>query len=439
MLKMLLNSLKSCLRNYIFVFVFFLMLLNVLSFVCVSQSESPSAVLSISSEIAEVSETVVFDASASKLGSGSNLSYEIDFGDGSSDTSSSSGRFTHSYDDYGEYTISLTVSNSFGSSTTTDSITIIPSKPIAFMSVKADGKSYTTNGFNPDVIAGVTRVSFSADESIDTDLTQSGLSYRFYFGDGTDSDWQDSSSSSHVYEDKGSFSSYLKVKNESGEVSDASEEVIIEVISSLRPAIIAKNDRAKEVPFTTIFDISGCKDLDTDNEIVKYVVDFGDGTPVYTNSSATPVKHTYSREGEFHAKVTITNDDGETASAIAIIKLGGALMWEMIGNGALWIGIIGAILGFVFGIFDYAEFPETIILAVIGGIVGAIAGAILGFFWYHWEWWTILGLGIFVFILYIIFDGGFYYSGGGSYGSGGWYGDSEGHSEAAKKGWRNRR
>ncbi len=56
---------------------------------------------------------------------------------------------------------------------------------------------------------------------------------------------------------------------------------------------------------------------DADGEIVSYEWDFGDGT----KGSGKDVSHTYSSPGEYRAVVTVTDDDGMTASATAPVRV----------------------------------------------------------------------------------------------------------------------
>jgi len=448
-------------------------MVNILGSICVADSEGPTALLSVSSSSATVYETITFDASDSIVGTGSNLSFEIAYGDGEKDYDSS-GWFSHSYEEYGVYTVELTVRTSEGFSSTVETVKIFPRKPVAYLSAVTDDSS--SHDYSSEIIAGVTRIKFSAEESIDTDLSNAGLSYLFYYGDGTDSDWQDSPISYYVYEDVGEFSAYVLVKNETGSTSESSNSISVMVISSLRAEISANPTRHKNVDVTIRFDLSGCKDLDEDNEIVQYVIDFDDGEVVTRDSFPSELTHVYNRDGEFDVTVTVTNDEGETATASTNIKLGSAFLGEVVFNGGLILGFLVGFLGFLISMKDQPDFFELIITCGMFFVGGFIGGAILGALWFFVELWSlilIIPVAIFLLVAYVgvltdsvdmspshyvssddssedsddysyeedgndYWDGG-YGGGGGDYGEGGWYGDSEGHSRAAKKGWRNRR
>ena len=63
------------------------------------------------------------------------------------------------------------------------------------------------------------------------------------------------------------------------------------------------------VPLPVSFDASGSSD--TDGSITTYAWNFGDGT----DASGRTVSHTYTTAGTYSARLTVTDDDGATASA----------------------------------------------------------------------------------------------------------------------------
>ena len=58
--------------------------------------------------------------------------------------------------------------------------------------------------------------------------------------------------------------------------------------------------------------------IDPDGAISSYTFDFGDGTPSVTGAAAT-VSHTYAAAGSYTARVTATDNGGESASATAVV------------------------------------------------------------------------------------------------------------------------
>ena len=67
------------------------------------------------------------------------------------------------------------------------------------------------------------------------------------------------------------------------------------------------------------FDASGS--IDADGDIVRYDWDFGDGTVIADGSAQ--MQHTYLTVDTFTASVTVTDDEGESATATVFISTTG--------------------------------------------------------------------------------------------------------------------
>lgn len=150
-------------------------------------------------------ETVSFDASGSSDSEGAIGSFAWDFGDG---TTGPGSQINHTYSEAGTYSITLTVTDSFGESQTkTETIEIIPNvKPVAsFTMDKASGHVPLTVNFN---------ATLSSDS--DGQVTQ----YIVNFGDGSGEQTFSSATFSHLYQTAGNLSVSLKVKDNKGGVSE---------------------------------------------------------------------------------------------------------------------------------------------------------------------------------------------------------------------------
>lgn len=86
--------------------------------------------------------------------------------------------------------------------------------------------------------------------------------------------------------------------------------------NSLPIAEITATARKGKAPFTVAF--SGTESEDPDGWITFYTWNFGDGSPPFYAPTA---RHTYDRPGEFTATVTVTDLDGATAIASAVITV----------------------------------------------------------------------------------------------------------------------
>ena len=84
-------------------------------------------------------------------------------------------------------------------------------------------------------------------------------------------------------------------------------------------AVLAANPTAGAAPLVVVFDGSGSSDSDPGDSIVSYEFNFGDGTPVV--SQTTPnASHTYTTAGAYRATLTVRDTDG-TANINAAEKL----------------------------------------------------------------------------------------------------------------------
>ncbi len=81
-----------------------------------------------------------------------------------------------------------------------------------------------------------------------------------------------------------------------------------------------KLDNAKwEVPFTVTFDASASEIIDKNDEILKFLWDFGDGTPI-EESREWIREHTYKRKGRYEPKVTVVTASWKKNTTSTIVN-----------------------------------------------------------------------------------------------------------------------
>jgi gliding motility-associated-like protein len=201
--------------------------------------------------------------------------YKWDFGDGA--TSSRPALESHTYNSYGTYVITLTVSNLDCSTAQSQSVTVLLPAPI----IDFD--------FEPSFGCAPLKVSF-------LNKTQFGEAdqYLWTFGDG-----QATSSAvdpTYTYNEPGKYSVTLRATNATGQTSQLTKENIIEVYPvpsaqfDVKPQLITGTDGL----------------LYTSNRsfgATEFSWDFGDGT---TSTEREPV-HTYRAEGEFEVELIARN------------------------------------------------------------------------------------------------------------------------------------
>ena len=81
-------------------------------------------------------------------------------------------------------------------------------------------------------------------------------------------------------------------------------------------AQLAASPESGPAPLSVSFDGSGSSDPDLCDTVASYTFDFGDGTPPATQATPT-VLHTYRLDGEFSARLTVTDSRGKASANAA--------------------------------------------------------------------------------------------------------------------------
>ncbi|MHB1137550.1 MAG: PKD domain-containing protein [Microthrixaceae bacterium] len=260
----------------------------------------PTAILGATPTSGKAPLTVDFSSASSADVDGTIVATEWDFGDGSPlDTAASP---THTYTAVGSYIASLTVTDDQGDSST-DTLQI---DVVSNVAPVASATGTPTVGKSPLV------VSFSSAGSDDADGTIEAIEWDF--GDGSPVDT--SASPFHTYTSPGSYTATLTVTDDNGDTDTAT--VAVTVNANQAPTVVANaTPDAGKAPLGVVFSSVGS--VDADGTIVGYEWDFGDGSAV--SSSANP-SHLYGAEGSYTATLTVTDDDGATATATLPIEVG---------------------------------------------------------------------------------------------------------------------
>jgi PKD repeat protein len=255
------------------------------------QPQPPTAVIS-GPTTAQLGQSVTFDGNGSSASTGSIVHYEWAFGDG---TIASGVTVSHTYQQGGTYVVTLTVTDSQGLlGSTTQNIQIGQPSPTADISGPKQG---------------------SVDQSITFDGSGSSanygniVDYEWDFGDGTSAS---GSSVTHVYTQPGDYEVTLTVTNSAGLTASTTHKIQIEAA----PTAIISAPTTGQVGQPITFDGSGS--TTSDNNIVSYAWNFGDGT----TANGVSVTHTYSQVGSYQVSLTVTDDQGATATATQMIQIG---------------------------------------------------------------------------------------------------------------------
>jgi len=202
----------------------------------------------------------------------------------------------HKYDGSGAYLVKLTITDGTCTSSDSMNISVIAPSPITITSDK------TTLCSNETLKTSVT--------SIDRSIYNSYFTW--FSSDGTPGDWYNYNYQSATFTNlkPGKDTIRFVAYNLKG-CQDTSNEVIVDVhgplAAFLSPDVL--ECRGTELTFKDQTDVSKGKPIKT------WSWDFGDGNPakIFT---APPFKYTYNRSGYFNPRLTVTDEDGCTSSAV---------------------------------------------------------------------------------------------------------------------------
>ncbi|MCK4718758.1 MAG: PKD domain-containing protein, partial [Thermoplasmata archaeon] len=226
------------------------------------------------------------------------LRYLWDFGDGNTSAQQIA---THTYDQNGVYTVSLTVmDDDDATDTRTFSLTITRRQPQAAITLKSTTSQVYQTGVSEFQGDPDKKIMFDGSESYDPD--NDTLTYLWDYGDG---DTGSKQVDKHSYQDPGTYILSLTVTGPLGNSHTAYATIMI--ISDVYPPIaVAGTDRLAYKDKPIAFDAAGS--YDPDGNIVGYVWDFGDNT----TATGYNVSHSYPLEGVYVVLLTVVDDDGLT-------------------------------------------------------------------------------------------------------------------------------
>jgi methionine-rich copper-binding protein CopC/chitodextrinase len=241
--------------------------------------------------------TVTLSASDNAGGSGvAELKYQLDDGN----LATYNQPFSVATD--GQHTVKYYAVDSAGNTGTQTTVTFVielNKKPVAAF----------TYSDNPN---DVDNTKFDASDSYDQDEGGTIVNYTWNFGDGSTAFGK---VVYHLFDDNGTYTVTLTVTDDFGATDSVTEQV---VVANVAPTALFTYDPDKpkfeggeaEVTFTDLSE-------DDDGTIESWLWDFGDGE---TSTEQNPV-HTYADDKTYTVTLTVTDDDGETATTELDIKV----------------------------------------------------------------------------------------------------------------------
>ena len=148
-------------------------------------------------------------------------------------------------------------------------------------------------------------IRFDGTESSDKDGAVK--QYKFIFGDGNETEWQDDPIATHTYTDDGTYTVQLVVKDNHGaESGPYSDDMRIKVYNRA-PVADAGEDLSGETGQEIHFKGTG---RDKDGRITLYEWDFdGDGSYDWSSEETGETTHVYDEPGSYQARFRVTDDD----------------------------------------------------------------------------------------------------------------------------------
>ncbi len=241
-------------------------------------------------------QNLTFSVTAEDPGANDSVSYQWDFGDGSSATGSTS--VQHAYADNGSYTVTFTASDDDGA--TSSASTVIE---VSNLAPVIDSTAVATSGDEGESIV------LSATAS---DVPGDSVSYTWDFGDG--SPQQVGSPISYAWLDEGSYTVTVVASDDDGAASSATTTI---TISNLAPTItqssipLGPHGEGDAVLFSVVA-------TDPGSDTLSYHWDFGDGSAPADSAQAN---HTFADEGSYNLTLIIDDGDGGTEQQGAVINV----------------------------------------------------------------------------------------------------------------------
>ncbi len=238
-------------------------------------------------------------------GEGDNCIYNWDFGDNSTSGSQNQPNASHSYDEPGTYTATITVTDPRGQSDKDTIIVyvLVPNKiPVAAITIADEKSSYDS----------LEEIKFSSEYSYDPDNETGGdiIRYNWDFGDGARST---DTNPSHSFSKPGTYDVTLLVEDDRRDQSDLVIKTII--INNLVPTakLITPSIDKDQYKLKQFYVFTG-DGTDLDGNVTQYKWSI-DGEVIQDWGNETELNYTFTKYGEHVISLWVKDDKGMESNA----------------------------------------------------------------------------------------------------------------------------
>jgi PKD repeat protein len=257
---------------------------NIRPRVAAVQSGVPTVQITVDKSRVPVNETVVFTLAPASVVSDARNVVTIDFGDGSRSVTSQT-EIGHPYGAPGIYTVTVSVKSS-GSSPNPG-----PDPRVPRVSLTA----------TPTTVAAERPVTFTARLS----SSYPNIKYRFFFGDKSQTNWQDVPQTTHEYLSAGTYPAYVDIGVlNSGRVEQKGGSTR-QPIQVTQPPVGAVDLIADPTPVEAGRSVNFTARIASRDPNIRYQFFFGDGSPSSGWQNSPQTTHTYPVAGIYPAYVQI--------------------------------------------------------------------------------------------------------------------------------------
>jgi PKD repeat protein len=220
-----------------------------------------------------------------------------DFGDS---TGGSGAATTHTYEDDGAYTVTVTVTDDDGGADVVS-------------------QTITVDNVDPVIVSLIGPATGDEGQELiwEADASDAGvadvLTYTWDLGDGSPAVSGPAADVAHTYEDDGAYTLIVTVEDDDGGSDTANLTVVIGNADPLLTSVSIPVAGDEGSPVSL-----GATAIDVSTDPLTFTWDFGDGTPTQTGDT---LSHTWADDGSYTVTITVTDDDGGADSLAGQITI----------------------------------------------------------------------------------------------------------------------